>query len=112
MILALALLAMQADATQGAPEGASEPLQEPVPEIVVLGNLRSLKVMVGQDPQGSWHCSMDKSTGRPKLDHSFCKAVTKCVRKGADDSQAVDACIRETRSRLVRKVERAMEKSS
>ncbi|MEO0591206.1 MAG: hypothetical protein AAFZ11_11685 [Pseudomonadota bacterium] len=108
MILTLALLAMQADATQGAPEGASEP----VPEIVVLGNLRSLKVMVGQDPQGNWHCSMDKSTGRPKLDHSFCKAVTKCVRKGADDSQAVDTCIRETRSRLVRKVERAMEENS
>ena len=100
MILALALLAMQA------------PPAEPVPEIVVIGNLRSMLVFVGQDPEGNWHCSMDKSTGRPKLDHSFCKAVTKCVRKGADDQEAVDTCIRETRSGLVRKVEREMKKQS
>ena len=100
MILALALLAMQA------------PPAEPVPEIVVIGNLRSMLVFVGQAPEGNWHCSMDKSTGRPKLDHSFCKAVTKCVRKGADDQEAVDTCIRETRSGLVRKVEREMKKQS
>lgn len=85
---------------------------EPTPEIVVIGNLRSVEVRVGQDAEGSWHCSMNKSTGRPKLDHSFCKAVTKCVRKGAGDQSAVSSCIRDTRSRLVRKVERAMKKKS
>ncbi|MEM1196837.1 MAG: hypothetical protein AAGH57_12090 [Pseudomonadota bacterium] len=100
MILIVALLAMQA-----APA-------EPVPEIVVIGNLRSMQVFVGQGPEGNWHCSMDKSTGRPKLDHSFCKAVTKCVRKGADDQEAIDTCIRDTRSGLVRKVEREMKKQS
>ena len=105
MISALALLAAQA-----AMPPEAEP--EPIPEIVVIGHLRSVKVYVGQDPAGQWHCSMNKSTGRPKLDHSFCKAVTKCVRKGADNQQKVDTCIRDTRSRLVRKVERAMKKSS
>ncbi|MDJ0978522.1 MAG: hypothetical protein QNI87_08285 [Erythrobacter sp.] len=100
MIAALALLAAQA-----APA-------EPIPEIVVIGHLRSVQVMVGQDPEGQWHCSMNKSTGRPRLDHSFCKAVTKCVRKGASDQDAVDSCIRETRGRLVRKVEREMKKSA
>ncbi|MEM9085661.1 MAG: hypothetical protein AAGB23_07030 [Pseudomonadota bacterium] len=100
MIFASALLAMQA-----APA-------EPIPEIVVIGHLQSVQVFVGQDPEGNWHCSMNKSTGRPKLDHSFCKAVTKCVRKGADDQEAVDTCIRDTRSGLVRKVEREMKKQS
>ncbi|MDY7096505.1 MAG: hypothetical protein SXU28_00045 [Pseudomonadota bacterium] len=88
------------------------PATEPVPEIVVIGNLRSVQVRVGQDQEGSWHCSMNKSTGRPKLDHSFCKAVTKCVRKGAGDQEAVESCIRDTRGRLVRKVERAMQRKS
>ena len=99
MILSALLLSLQA-----APE--------PVPEIVVLGNLRSLQASVGQDAQGRWHCSLNKSTGRAKLDDAFCKAVTKCVRKGASDRSAIDTCIRDTRGRLVRKVERAMKKSS
>ena len=106
MITAFILMAAAQAATP------QEPVAEPIPEIVVIGHLRSVKVFVGQDSEGSWHCSMNKSTGRPKLDHSFCKAVTKCVRKGASDEEAVDTCIRDTRSRLVRKVERAMKKSS
>ena len=92
-------------AMQAAPTAAA------VPEIVVLGNLRSVQVAVGQDPEGRWHCSMNKSTGRPKLDDRFCRAVTKCVRKGADDREAVDKCIRTTRSGLVRKIEREMKKN-
>ncbi|MEO0462530.1 MAG: hypothetical protein AAF127_05330 [Pseudomonadota bacterium] len=91
---------------------AAAPEAEPVPEIVVIGNLRSVQVSVGQDREGKWHCSMNKSTGRPRLDHSFCKAVTKCVRKGASDQTPVDSCIRDTRGRLVRKVERAMRKKN
>ncbi|QFT76419.1 hypothetical protein [Erythrobacter sp. THAF29] len=98
MILSALLLSLQA-----APE--------PVPEIVVLGNLRSVQVVVGQDPEGRWHCSMNKSTGRPKLDDRFCRAVTKCVRKGASDREAVESCIRKTRSGLVRKFEREMKKN-
>lgn len=84
---------------------------EPVPEIVVLGNLRSVQVSVRQDPEGKWHCSMNKSTGRLSLDKSFCKAVTKCVREGADNQAKVESCIRGTRSGLVRKFEREMKKS-
>ncbi len=98
MILAMLLLSIQA-----APA-------EPVPEIVVLGNLRSIQASVGQDREGNWHCSLSKSTGRARLDDRFCRAVTKCVREGADDQQAVSACIRDTRSRLVRQVERAMQR--
>lgn len=98
MIFSVLLLSLQA-----APE--------PVPEIVVLGNLRSVQVSVGQDPEGRWHCSMNKSTGRPKLDDRFCRAVTKCVRKGASDREAVESCIRTTRSGLVRKFEREMRKN-
>lgn len=85
---------------------------DPIPEIVVLGNLRALQVNVGQDPQGRWHCSLDRSTGRARLDDRFCRAVTKCVQKGASDDAAVETCIRDSRSRLVRQVERAMKRGS
>jgi len=85
---------------------------DPIPEIVVLGNLRSIQASVGQDPEGNWHCSLNRSTGRARLDDRFCRAVTKCVREGASDGSAVSSCIRESRARLVRQVERAMERGS
>ncbi|MGB3807119.1 MAG: hypothetical protein WA936_07965 [Erythrobacter sp.] len=85
---------------------------EPVPEIVIIGNLRTLEASVGQDAQGRWHCSLDRSTGRASLDDRFCRAVTKCVRKGAKSDDAIEACVRESRSRLVRSVERAMRKGT
>jgi len=85
---------------------------EAIPEIVVLGNLRSLSVNVAQDAQGRWHCGLDRSTGRPKLDEKFCRAVTNCVRKGAKGNAEVEACIRDTRGRLVRQVERELKKGS
>lgn len=85
---------------------------EPVPEILVLGNLRSIQASVGQDPEGKWHCSLNRSTGRAKLDDRFCRAITKCVRKGASNQQEVSACIRDTRARLVREIERAMKRDS
>ena len=84
---------------------------EPVPEIVVLGNLRSVQATVGQDREGRWHCSLSQTTGRPRLDDRFCRAVTKCVRNNAGDEQEVGSCIRETRSTLVRRFERAMRRS-
>ena len=100
MILSALLLSLQA-----APA-------EPVPEIVVLGNLRSVQASVGQDREGSWHCSLSKSTGDPRLDDRFCRAVTRCVRDGAGEQEAVSACIRDTRATLVRRVERAMRRGS
>ncbi len=101
MILSALLLSLQAAAPA-----------EPVPEIVVLGRLRSMSASVGQDPEGRWHCSLSETTGRPKLDDQFCRAVTKCVQKGADDTASVKSCINDKRARLVRKVERAMKRGS
>lgn len=89
---------------------ATPPLPEPESEIVVLGRLRSIAVNMGQDPQGRWHCGLDRSTGRASLDDKLCRAVTKCVRKGADSAEKVDGCIRTTRARLVREIERTMNK--
>ena len=85
---------------------------ESVPEIVVLGNLRSVQATVGQDREGNWHCSLSKSTGRPRLDDRFCRAITRCVREGSSDQRAVSSCIRDTRATLVRRVERAMRRGS
>ena len=100
MILSALLLSLQA-----APA-------EPVPEIVVLGNLRSIQVSVGQDREGSWHCSLDRTTGRARLDDRLCRAVTDCVRDGASEDAAISSCIREERSRLIRRIERQMRKDS
>ena len=105
MILAAALLT--------ASQPALAPLADPDSEIVVvLERLRSVTVNVGRDPQGRWHCGLERSTGRAKLDDRLCRAVTKCVRKGADNTDAVDACIRTSRANLVREVERTMNKGS
>ena len=103
MLLIAALLASSQAAT---------PAPEPVPKIVVLGRVRSLQANVGQGPDGEWYCSLNVSTGRPSLDERFCKAVTKCVRKGAADDAAVDQCIRTSRKRLVSRVEKEMQKGS
>lgn len=84
----------------------------PVPEIVVLGNLRALQVSVGQDPQGRWHCSMSRSTGRASLDDAFCRAVTKCLRQSVSDKATAENCIIRTRGKLVRQIERAMKRNS
>ena len=85
---------------------------EPIPEIVVLGNLRSIQVSVGQDREGSWHCSLDRTTGRARLDDRLCRAVTDCVRDGASDDAAISVCIREERGRLIRRIERRMRRAS
>ena len=100
MILSALLLAVQA-----APA-------EPVPEIVVLGNLRSVQASVGQDSEGSWYCSLSKSTGRARIDDRLCRAITDCVREGAREDAAISACIREERGRLIRQVERQMRRNS
>ena len=91
---------------------AVPPPDEPVNEIVVLGRLRTIGVNVGRDRERRWQCGLDRSTGRANLDDKLCRAVTKCVRKGASSDAAVDACIRTSRARLVREVERAMKKSA
>ena len=103
MILAAALLM------------ASQPTPAPLAEseseiVVVLERLRSVTVNVGRDPQGRWHCGLARSTGRAKLDDRLCRAVTKCVRKGADSRDKVDACIRTSRAGLVRELERTLKK--
>ena len=91
---------------------AAPPLPEQESEIVVLGRLRTIGVNVGKDKEGQWHCGLDRSTGRASLDDRLCRAVTKCVRKGADSTDKVDACIRSSRAKLVREVERTMNKGS
>ena len=97
MILTALLLSMQA---------------EPVPEIVVLANLRSISASVGQDAEGNYHCSLDRSTGRAVLDDRLCRAVTQCVREGNRDDAAIEGCIREERGRLVRQLERQIRRNS
>lgn len=111
MIATSALLAL---AMQATPPAQSDP--GPDPEIVVLGRLRTLEANVGQGPNGNWYCSLSGSTGRDWLDDRFCRAITQCVRtglkSGAAEDEAVSHCIRSSRKKLVKRVEKEMKKGS
>ncbi len=73
--------------------------------IVVIGHrLQAIAVTVGQGPDKQWYCGMDGSTGRISLDKKLCKAVTKCVRRGAADDAAIQDCIVSTKGRLMRQL--------
>ena len=97
-MLSLALLM----AAQQVPE---PPLSDA--EIVVIGRrLDSVTVSVGQGPDGKWYCSMDGTSSVLSLDKKICKAVTKCVQKGARSDAAVQGCIQKSKKRLFAKFKR------
>lgn len=82
-----------------------------IPEIVVIAKrLDGVSASVGQDAEGRWHCSLDKSSGVRSLDNGLCKAVTKCVRKGATSDTAIHACVTKSKRRLLKKFEREYRK--
>ena len=77
------------------------------PEIVVVAErFNRLQVSVGRDPQGRWHCSLDGTSGVPRLDDRLCRAVTQCVRKHAEGGKSVEACVEDNRGRLLRQWKR------
>ncbi|MFM7403017.1 MAG: hypothetical protein ACKO1N_02745 [Erythrobacter sp.] len=94
----------------GSPPAIPLPAEPESEILVVLNRLRSITVNVGRDREGRWNCGLDRSTGQLKLDARLCRAVTKCVKKGATDDAAVQACIRSSRAGLVRELERSMKK--
>ncbi|MEZ5680981.1 MAG: hypothetical protein R3E14_06750 [Erythrobacter sp.] len=93
-------------AAQAASPGVEAVPDESDPIVVIGRRLESIEVRVGRDPQGSWHCSMDGSTGRLSLDKKLCKAVTKCVRKGATSDVSIRDCVTTTKRKLMRDIKR------
>ena len=72
------------------------------PEIIVVAErFNRLQATVGRDPQGRWHCSLDGTSGAPRLDDRLCRAVTKCARKQAKGGKPAEACIADNRKRLL-----------
>ena len=101
MSVLFAFLAAMSPATDPVPPS------EPMPEIVVIAErLKGVQVFIGQDEEGSWHCSLDRSSGVPSLDSKLCKAVTKCVRKGASTDSEVEQCVTKNKKRLLARFER------
>ncbi|MBB3034285.1 hypothetical protein [Alteriqipengyuania lutimaris] len=104
MITALALL-LAAPAAPVALPAANEP---EVDIVVVARRLDRIAFNVAQDREGSWHCSMNGSSGNPKLDSRMCKEVTDCVRKkGAADAQ-VKACVTGTKEKVLARFRKEM----
>ena len=104
MSFAVALLLAQA---------APLALPDDPPEIVVMAErLRTLSVSVGQDREDKWHCSMDGSSGVPRMDGLLCRAVTDCVRKGAKGDAAVKACVGTEKARLLRHFRRELRENN
>lgn len=86
---------------------APAPVASEAPEIVVVAErFNRLTVSVGQDAKGAWHCSLDGSSGVPRLDDRLCRAVTACVRKQARGGKATEDCVQQNRGRLLRKWKR------
>ena len=71
---------------------ASTPPQEP--DIVVVGErLGRLSVNVGRDAKGRMTCGLSESSGSARLDRRLCKEASACVRSGAQERDAIAACI-------------------
>lgn len=71
---------------------------------VIARRLQTIGVAVTRDDKGKYHCDLSQSTGLSKLDEQVCKAVTKCVRKGAVTQQAVGQCIDKARPTLIARI--------
>jgi hypothetical protein len=71
-------------------------------EIVVIGRrLEQASVNVSKDKQGRFYCSMSVTSGNVKLDERLCRAASKCVMKGASNSDAVRVCIDRKKPKLL-----------
>ncbi|MBY4635910.1 hypothetical protein K5P26_01995 [Sphingopyxis sp. XHP0097] len=101
MILSLALLAMAQ-------------VTEPVPteeEIVVIARrLDEISASVGRDDKGRYHCSLSGSTGLARLDDRLCRAVTRCVQKGASDDQTINQCVAASKPKLIAQIRKEARK--
>lgn len=74
-------------------------------EIVVIANrLKAASATVSRDAQGRYQCALSQSTGLVNLDADLCKAVTRCVRKGASDQAAVGQCVERSKPNLLGRV--------
>jgi hypothetical protein len=61
--------------------------------VVIAQRLKGVTAVVDRDERGRFRCSVSQSTGLPRLDQSLCKTAAKCVRDGASDAAAVNACV-------------------
>ncbi|MDA7787643.1 TonB C-terminal domain-containing protein [Sphingomonadaceae bacterium] len=77
---------------------------------IMARRLDAVQVSVNQDDDGRWSCSLDKSSGVATVDDGLCRAVTKCVRKGATGGEAVRACVKRSKSALLAKFKRELER--
>lgn len=84
MSFALALLAV---IQAVAPAGAEDEI------VVIARRFEQVAVHVGKDEAGRFTCGLSASSGSPRLDERLCKAASRCVIKGAADSDAVKICI-------------------
>ncbi|CAN5266167.1 hypothetical protein BH10PSE13_BH10PSE13_14850 [soil metagenome] len=78
---------------------------EAVEDITVVGErLKSVSVAVARDPSGRYGCSINQTTGNIWLDTRLCEAATTCVQKGAETSDAVNACVTQRKPDLLAEV--------
>jgi hypothetical protein len=61
--------------------------------IVIAQRLKGVTAIVDRDDRGRFRCAVSQSTGLPRLDQALCKTASKCVRDGASDADAVNACV-------------------
>lgn len=94
MMLPLALLALAAQELPDAPLSEAE-------IVVIAQRLNSITVNVGRDPRGRYHCALDGTTGRPRIDDRLCRATTKCVIKGKRGDAEIHRCVARAKPALL-----------
>lgn len=92
-------------AAQGAPI-AAELVPTDAEIVVIARRLNEISASVGRDPKGRYHCSLSGSTGLTRLDDRLCRAVTKCVKKGASDDGAIQQCVAASKPKLIEQIRR------
>ncbi|WP_338241985.1 hypothetical protein [Aurantiacibacter hainanensis] len=104
-VLAAILLTAQAAAPAADPAPSSE-IENTI--IVSAERMRSIEVNVGQDREGTWHCSLSGSTGSAWVDDRLCRITTGCVRDA--DSDRVERCVTRRRASIINEFREALER--
>lgn len=95
MIHAAALLM----AVQAAAPAAESEIENTI--LVTAERMRSIRVNVGQDREGEWHCNLSASTGSAWVDDRLCRITTGCVRDAGADRERTERCVTRRRASIM-----------
>lgn len=77
-------------------------------DIVVIGRLvGSVQMTLGRDAAGRTTCSLNRSSGNPRVDAAVCRKASRCLPRRPLPGARMEACIADARRAVVREWRRA-----